>query len=207
MNTPLEIVQDYCNRGFQPIPVPYGKKRPLEKNWPNLRFDAEGAKAYFNGSLSNIGVLLGNPSNGLVDIDLDCPEAIRLAPQFLPITAMFGRESAPCSHWLYQCKTPGARRAFAVNEGMSMVVEYRSTGGQTVFPGSTHPGGEIIRWDKDCKPMKIDSVKLRNKVAKLAVGAVLLRYWVKGMRDELATALAGFLLRGLLGLLHRVGLA
>ena len=30
-----------------------------------------------------------------------------------------------------------------------MLVELRSTGGQTVFPGSTHESGEAIRWDEE----------------------------------------------------------
>jgi|SRR5215471_16982880 len=41
-------------------------------------------------------------SAGLVDVDLDCEEAIELAPLYLPETgAIFGRKSAPKSHWLY----------------------------------------------------------------------------------------------------------
>jgi hypothetical protein len=39
-------------------------------------------------------VILGPPSSGLTDIDLDCPEAIGLASYFLPRTgAVFGRAS------------------------------------------------------------------------------------------------------------------
>src|SRR5581483_4832826 len=55
-------------------------------------------------SEGNIGLLLGKPSQWLIDIDLDWPEAQRLAAQFLPATPMqSGRRSAPLSHWWYQC--------------------------------------------------------------------------------------------------------
>jgi hypothetical protein len=47
----------------------------------------------------NIGVLLGAPSRDLVDIDLDCPEALVFKDRFLLKTeAVFGRPSKPGSH-------------------------------------------------------------------------------------------------------------
>lgn len=46
--------------------------------------------------------MLGTPSGGLVDVDLDSPEAVCLAPHVLPETgATFGRASKPRSHFLY----------------------------------------------------------------------------------------------------------
>ena len=63
--------------------------------------------AHFNGT-GNIGILLGDPSGGLVDVDLDCPEAHELAEQHLPPTGMkTGRPGSPASHWWYIA--PGAR--------------------------------------------------------------------------------------------------
>jgi Protein of unknown function (DUF3987)/Primase C terminal 2 (PriCT-2) len=49
-----------------------------------------------------------------------------------------------------------------------MVVELRSTGTQTVFPGSTHPGGEAIEWHSDGEPAEIDPEKLLAAVSGLA---------------------------------------
>src|SRR5690606_32784070 len=72
----------------------------------------------------NVGVRLGEPSGWLVDVDLDCAEAIALAPMFLPPTATFGRLSKPRSHWLYiaaGCRTRKPSRSH---------VELRSTGSQ-----------------------------------------------------------------------------
>ena len=59
--------------------------------------------AHFNGT-GNIGVLLGEPSGWLIDVDLDCDEAVALAPKFLPPTgATSGRPGKPASHWWYVC--------------------------------------------------------------------------------------------------------
>lgn len=50
----------------------------------------------------NIGIILGPKSGDLVDIDLDCQEALALADLYLYQTgAEFGRASKPRSHKLY----------------------------------------------------------------------------------------------------------
>jgi hypothetical protein len=104
--------------------------------------------------------LLGEPSNQLVDVDLDHSLAIALAPQHLPSTgAVFGRKSKSRSHWLYYTEVLTDMRQWRL-PGRKMVVELRSTGGQTVFPGSIHPSGEAIRWEKDGEPAVVDPVSL-----------------------------------------------
>jgi hypothetical protein len=77
----------YRQRGWAPLPFARGKKGPTSTGWPNFVADDS---TRFDGH--NIGLLLGDRSNGLVDIDLDCPEAVALAPLMLPPTgAIFGR--------------------------------------------------------------------------------------------------------------------
>ena len=89
-----------------------------------------------------IGVLLGEPSGWLVDVDLDCPEAREAAERFLPPTAcVTGRESSKASHRWYVAD--GARtRQFRDPVDRSMIVELRSTGAQTIVGPSIHPSGE-----------------------------------------------------------------
>ena len=99
--TPLTIARDYIARGWSVIPVPYRKKGPVLEGWQKLKITSETADQYFNARKMNIGVLLGEASHGLRDADLDCAEAIAAAPHILPPTAIFGRQSAPQSHWLY----------------------------------------------------------------------------------------------------------
>jgi hypothetical protein len=70
----MSRVLDYCRRGWYPIRVPRGQKRPTLPGWQKLRITADTVNEYFNGEPTNFGILLGDPSGGLVDIDLDCPE-------------------------------------------------------------------------------------------------------------------------------------
>src|SRR5882724_3884070 len=70
--TALTAALDYLRRGWQPIPVPHRSKKPALKGWPDLRLTAADLARHFNGQPSNLGILLGEPSGGLVDADLDC---------------------------------------------------------------------------------------------------------------------------------------
>jgi putative DNA primase/helicase len=201
--TVLEDARDYCRRGWAPIPVPFRRKAPILDEWQRLRLaDDRALTAYFNGGPQNVGVLLGAPSGGLVDGDLDCPEALRLAPAFLPPThSRFGRASRRASHWLYLVTTPVETEKFsdptALDDEKGMLVELRSTGAQTVFPGSVHESGEPIDWDEDGAQARGDGATLRRAVATLAGACLLARHWpAQGRRHEAALAAAGLLVRG-----------
>ncbi len=194
----LTIAAAYHKRGWVPVPVPYKKKAPVILEWEKLNLSTIDLPLHFNCADQNIGVLLGVPSGGLVDIDMDCPESLALASYFLPPTSIFGRVSTPESHYLVQCNPPPPTKKYQLADGTAekaMIVELRSTGAQTVFPGSTHESGEVITWANDIEPVLIGRDDLTRRVAKLAAASLLLRHWVKGQRDELATALCGALLR------------
>jgi hypothetical protein len=77
------------------VPIPGGRKRPVIRAWQTLRICHEELHDYFNGHPQNIGVLLGEPSDWVVDVDLDTPEAVELGSRFLVPTLNSGRESAP----------------------------------------------------------------------------------------------------------------
>lgn len=189
----LGIAREYIKRGWQPIPVPQKEKAPRIPGWQHLRLNVEDLPQHFNNG-QNVGVLLGEPSNWLIDVDLDCDEALQVAERFLPKTgATFGRMSKPKSHWLYYC--PNAKTNRFEWQGETLV-EIRSTGGQTVFPPSVHPSGECVRWDEDGDPAPVDFATLKRAVAKLASCVLLSRYYpAKGSRQFAAMALSGWLLR------------
>ena len=64
----LESARTYLARGYAVIPVPARKKIPVLKGWTDLRLSESDLPAHFNGT-GNIGVLLGEPSGWLVDVD------------------------------------------------------------------------------------------------------------------------------------------
>ena len=186
----------YLARGFQPIPVPDLDGEPVKgprwAGWQNFRGGVEAFSVP-----GNVGLLLGAPSKGLVDIDLDCPEALAASRVFLPSTDMrHGRAGNPGSHWWYQCPGVGKTSRYRDVDN-STLVEIRSTGGQTIVPPSIHKGtGEVIEWEADGDPAGIDAPELIRSVARLAACALLRRHWPEaGARHHTAMALAGMLLR------------
>ena len=159
----------YAKQGWSVIPIPHKSKAPLLKGWPDLRLTEEQLPRHFNGKPQNIGVLLGEPSGWLIDIDLDHPLAAELVPNHLPQTqAVFGREGNPSSHYLYRATGPVETKKFD-SKSNGMLVELRSTGQQTVLPPSTHVSGEAIAWDHgNVVPALADPRDLMRRVEELA---------------------------------------
>jgi P4 family phage/plasmid primase-like protien len=195
--TPREAALENLSRGFLSIPLPFQSKNPARDGWQNERFDtAEKISSAFNCKPQNIGILTGAPSKGRVDVDLDFEEAAVVADYFLlPSDSIFGRPSKPRSHWGYIVDPVPETKKFVFND--EMVLEVRSTGCQTVVPPSVHPSGEIIAWQRNGPPANISSEELCRRAGIVAAGALLARVWPKtaGVRDGLAMALAGGLLR------------
>ena len=170
--TTQTLAADYLRRGWAVIPLPAREKAPRLRGWQSMRLSETDLSSYFVGS-ANIGILTGEPSGGLADVDLDHSLAVEMADDYLPPTgSVFGRVSKPRSHRLYRC--PGATTTKHQTRDRAMIVELRSTGCQTVAPGSTHPSGEPIQWVADDEPATIDADDLADAVARLA-DAVRLR--------------------------------
>lgn len=159
---------EYIRRGWAPIDIPFRQKAPTRNGWQQLRMNDALAQVLFNGTVKNIGVILGEPSGWLVDVDLDHPKAVQLAGTYLPDTAaVFGRPGKRSSHRLYRASRPVATHQ-RKHDALGMIVELRSTGGQTVFPPSTHPSGEKIEWESGGDPVVVDPDDLRRYVDELA---------------------------------------
>jgi putative DNA primase/helicase len=190
----MEYAAKYISAGFRPIPVLYKGKRPALADWTNACVGHENVDEFFPvGVDSNIGILLGEASVNLVDVDLDTAAAVALAAQWLPKTGMkFGPESASPSHFIYRSRIDRTRQ-FEHPETGEMIVELRGSGLQTVFPGSVNDRGEsIVFAAPEClEPSEVDGPELLKSVAWLAVGAVVSDHWRRGSRHKLALALAG----------------
>lgn len=165
----LDLAAGYLRRGWQVVPIPFRSKNPGIKGWQQLRITAEELSSHFNGTPQNLGVLLGEPSGWLIDIDLDHLRCVELADQYLPATpAVFGRPGKPRSHRIYRVTRPAATKKFK-STSAGMLVEFRSTGMQTVFPPSVHESGEPIEWETlGAEPAEIDPGDLLEAVKKLA---------------------------------------
>lgn len=197
VNDVRDAARAYLQHRWQPIPIAHKSKKVTRPGWQNERRTLDDVDRDWPSDQMNVGVLLGEASGWLVDIDLDCPEALRVAKAFLPDTAArFGRATNPESHWLYIAEV--ATQPFVDPTDKKKLLEVRSTGTQTVFPPSAHEEtGETVEWVVFDQPFEVDADELLVAVAKVATAALLARHWPKvdGSRHDIALALAGGLLR------------
>jgi P4 family phage/plasmid primase-like protien len=190
----LNAVQRYREQGFAPVPTQ--GKDAFTQNWQKEGTPPEKDAEYWgNGCAYNIGVVLGKPSGGLVDIDRDCDLPERIEHMFLPDSLMSGREERPFSHSWYYCS--GLRsRAFYDSNGKKFL-EVRSDGLQTVVAPSVHPEGDKYVWHKETGNIAtVDPETLTRAVNEYATALLLAIHMPPiGSRHDYALAAAGFLLR------------
>jgi hypothetical protein len=190
-----QAVREYIERGFAPIPVPAGSKNPNRKNWQYERWTIEDVPRLWNDS-QNVGVLTGEPSNGRVDVDCDCTEAVRLAPKFLEPTLRGGRDTVPGSHWWYV--SPDTQTKPFIDTDGKRILELRAGGCQTIVYPSIHPDGDTYRWYTDLgeKMAQVDADVLRHRVRLLFTATIIARHMTPvGGRHDYALSWAGYLLR------------
>lgn len=173
-------------------------KVPAQRGWTSLPPVSPDWEAVRRGDY-NVGVLLGGD---LVDVDLDDDLAVRIAPEVLPYTLTYGRQSRRRSHYLYRLDDGSIDTTKWKLPNGTMLLELRSSGAQSVIPPSIHPSGEQYEWDEydnavldDLvdKVTAIDADTLRRSCSLLAFLTALAHAWLPSVRHELALATAGYL--------------
>lgn len=203
----VSIASWYVNRGWWIVPLPGGQKGPRVPGWQDLRLTPEELERHLRDPEMGIGILLGQPS-GLVDIDLDVPVAVDLADEILPPSDMVhGRAGNPSSHrWYRTLPLPARTHQYKDPEDGAVLVELRSTGAQTMVPPSTHPDGDVLRWedargrpiDEPGEPAEIELHVLQQAVDTLAAATLIARRWPRepGECGEYAAAVVALMVQG-----------
>lgn len=193
MDRAYDVLSDYFNRGFKVIEL--SGKEPISKAWQSP-LDA-GVNYVRTGY--NIGIVLGDQSGGLVDIDCDHEISIFMAKQLLPSTEMvFGRLTKPSSHYIYIALDAGRTMQFKLPDG-TMLVEYRANGSQTRFPGSMADSGELVEFTKSGEPAEVVAGDLRKATIDVAIATALALDWNEGSRHDKTLAIAGVLRKAGIG--------
>jgi Bifunctional DNA primase/polymerase, N-terminal len=188
------IAQAYIDAGWSVVPLVSGEQRANTK-WQSKTYTADSFKAD-NG----IAGKCGEPSGWRVDVDLDHPLAVEIAPMFLPDTKLIhGRTGKPDSHWWYICegiKTHQFTGLKAPDGSKQMLVEIRSTGGYTALPPSGHPSGDTLVWTFEGAPLRVTPDELLAPVKYIAIATLIAIHWPgPGARHAMVGHLAGFLSR------------
>jgi hypothetical protein len=157
-----------------------GEKRPTRKGWT---LASQEPADHVPGS--NLGVMTGALSGGLVCVDLDSADALRLADEYLPPTDMVeGRPSKARSHRYYRVtevppdvtSTAAGGMGGPATKRFAGILDLQGTGAMCVVPPSLHPSGERRSWcDRDGKhidepgePTTLPFTTLWEAVCKLA---------------------------------------
>jgi phage/plasmid-associated DNA primase len=209
--------------GIMPIPLARESKDPNRKGWPTERYrpadverlfhDGQGVGARWGYITDDNGTVL---TRNMCDIDLDCMEAIRIAPLYLPPTGlMWGREGKPRSHYGYELttldfKAPASWSDMTPDQHEEVATSKRRQGkkllewrrsGHTVAPGSINVASgtpQLVRWEPDGHgtPARVAPEALADVLPVIAAASLVARYWRQGDRQDTALPLAGFLWHG-----------
>lgn len=184
----------WLSRGVRIVPIkPRSKKPAGGKGWNDVRLSSDDIDKLIAPGM-NIGGLWGKPSKWVVDIDLDWDELLPVAPDFIPETYTYGREERPDSHYLLIVENAKTNK-WIDPETKETIIELRSTGSQSVLPGSTHPDGDLYVVGEDRAFAKVSVAKITRVLDRLAAIALCARYYPsKGGRHDFIHALTGTLL-------------
>lgn len=204
--------KDYHDkRGWVPLKLYAKTKKPVGDAWqkrtlatPLPQFEDD----------SNIGILLGKNSSGLVRFDFDFKAVPDVHELLFPTGAVFGRKGSPSSSKLLIChglkstdfKLPKAMLGderlpqHDDNERSLVVLQILATGKQTMAPPSIHPEtGELLQWTHLPEQLpEMEASKLLRLAGVEATLMVARHFWpARGTRNEAAMALARTLLEAL----------
>lgn len=194
-----KAARSWLEIGILPIPLQRQSKKPKgfgdersAKGWQKLRIESDTVDQFFTRG-DNIGGLWGEPSGWIVDVDLDCEEAVAAADTLLPPTFIYGRRTRPASHYLYRCEGIATFKCFATKD--EMILEVRSTGSQSVLPPSIHPEGDRFEINNDVPFKTISRRELERRCQLVAAAALCaMRYPESGSRHDFVHTVAGSLL-------------
>lgn len=196
------IARELLQRGFQPVLLKRRSKVPMSDGWQNLRYtEADVPRVFSNGC--NVGISLGEASDNTVDLDVDHPKGAA-AVAALGAPATLGYHHAGRPHLLFRCEpVPPTTKWQGIRAGKVITfMEVRSSGAQSVAPGSIHPDdGRPYEWSNTLTRADWMSWDVLNLARDLATVCLLADHWQapgpgeSGARHQLALATAGFLAR------------
>jgi P4 family phage/plasmid primase-like protien len=198
----VDQIRAYLANKWKPIRLNGDTKRPVDEGWPERWVSEEDLIAWHRRG-GGIGIQVGPMSDHIACIDLDTPEARRLAPHFLPDTLKAGKEAEDlASHLVVRSEGISYLK---IADGASEVISLKASGPANDHAGhqfcvapSMHVTKGAYRWMPDFDPSRVRDMgpeALVEAVRRLGVTALILKYFPKDGRHEYSKAIAGTLLR------------
>lgn len=191
----IEAAKVYVSLGLAVVPDKPQSKQPALANWPNAKIGVGEVDSFFQPD-SNISILLGKPSAGLVCVDIDHYAVLQLT-SYLPQTpCIHGRPGMPGSHYWYFVDEHSAQSVQFKHPNGTVLAEILGDKRKVTSPPSIHESGEKIVWEGDGAPTHIMYIALKGSMGLMCSAALLAMEWPsKGSRNEAALALSGMLLK------------
>ncbi len=201
-----DLLRFYDNEGIKLVRLSHRTKKPVDAEWQRHPLAVEDAQEWVRGG-GDVGWQCGEVSGWMSAVDLDCEEARRLAPRFLPETLRGAKGNETPSLYFYRSTGLGYKKFSELGgpgELIALKASNNGRGHQVAVAPSIHREKGPYHFVGGYNPAAIavvDKDELRHIVGVLASAALIARHLPPakdeggGGRHDLALALAGFMLR------------
>src|SRR5918994_628155 len=201
-----ELLRFYDNEGIKLVRLSHRTKKPVDDEWQLRPLALEDIEEWVRGG-GDVGWQCGQVSGWMSAVDLDCEEARKLAPKFLPETLRGEKGREAPSQYFYRSPDLGYKKFSELGgpgELIALKASNNGRGHQVAVAPSVHREKGPYHFIGGYNPAAIAVVhkdELRRRVGMLAT-AVLIAQLLPPSREEggggrhdLALALVGYMLR------------
>jgi putative DNA primase/helicase len=200
------LLRYYDNEGIKLVRLSHRTKKPIDDEWQLWPLALEDAEEWVRNG-GDVGWQCGEASGWMSVVDLDCEEARKLAPRFLPETLRGAKGNEAPSQYFYRSPDLGYKKFSELGgpgELIALKASNNGRGHQVAVAPSVHREKGPYHFISGYNPAAIAVVRkdeLQHRVGMLAT-AVLIAQLLPPSREEggggrhdLALALAGYMLR------------
>jgi putative DNA primase/helicase len=200
------LLRFYDNEGIKLVRLSHRTKKPIDDEWQLRPLALEDAEEWVRNG-GDVGWQCGEASGWMSVVDLDCEEARKLAPRFLPETLQGAKGEETPSQYFYRSAELGYKKFSKLGEPGELIALKASNNGrghQVAVAPSVHREKGPYHFIGGYNPAAIAVVgkeELRHRVGMLAVATLIARHLPLskeeggGGRHDIALALAGYMLR------------
>jgi len=201
-----DLLRFYDNEGIKLVRLSHRTKKPVDSEWQQRPLAVEDAEEWVRNG-GDVGWQCGEVSGWMSAVDLDCEEARRLAPKFLPETLQGAKGKEAPSQYFYRSAELGYKKFSELGgpgELIALKASNNGRGHQVAVAPSVHREKGPYHFIGGYNPAAIAVVgkdELRHLVGMLATAALIARLLPPskdeggGGRHDLALALAGYMIR------------
>jgi len=200
------LLRFYDNEGIKLVRLSHRTKKPVDDEWQLRTLKLEDVEEWVRQG-GDVGWQCGEASRWISAVDLDCAEARRLAPKFLPETLQGAKGEETPSQYFYRSPGLGYKKFSELGgpgELIALKASNNGRGHQVAVAPSVHREKGPYLFVGGYNPAaiaEVDKDELRRRVGMLAVAVLIARLLPPskdeggGGRHDLALALAGYMLR------------